>query len=141
LITPLHSTLTSTLMTPVTPSLVFSKVSIVYTSILIQQTLIRASTTLLVIRVPAHMTQVSSIAHTFLSRWFVPLVRTPSSLRSASRPVMVSLQTHLQKAPTLVSEDSSQTPTVTTEESRLQTSCDSFTTQSRGSSDPLFLWK
>jgi hypothetical protein len=43
------------------------------------------------------MMQVSSIAHTFLSKWFVPLERTPSSLRLALRPVMVLLLTHLLK--------------------------------------------
>ena len=94
-----------TLMTLVTPSLVFCKVSIASISILILQTslLLMAlqvtSTTLLVIRVLRLMTQVCSIAHTFLSRWFVPLVRTPSSLRSASRPATVWLLTHSLKEP------------------------------------------
>jgi len=112
-------------MTLVTPSLVFSKVSIVSTSILMLQTLLLISTTLLVIRVLAHTTQVSSTAHMFLSRWFVPSVRTPSSPRLASRPVTVLLLTHSQKELPQVSEDSASTQTVTTEESRSQTSCDS----------------
>ena len=124
LTTPLHSTLTSTLTTLVTPSLVFSKVSIVYTSILILQTLIPTSTTLLVTRDLAHTTQVSSTAHMYLSRWFAPSVRTPSSQRLASRLVTVSLRTHSQKEPIRVSEDFLQTRTVTTDVSRLQTSCD-----------------
>jgi len=148
LITPLHSTLTSTLMTLVTPSLVFSKVSIVYTSILILQTsmlttLVLTSTTLLDTRVPALMTQVSSIAHMFLSRWFVPSVRTPSNQKLASRPVMVLSPTHLQKEPSKVLEDSSSTATVTTEESRSQTSCDSFHNSSEHGvrKDPFLLSK
>ena len=61
--------------------------------------LLVTSTTLLVIRVLHLMMLVSSIAHMFLSKWFVPLVRTPSSLRLALRPVMVMLLTHSQKEP------------------------------------------
>ena len=70
-ITPLHSTLTLTLMTLVTPSLVFCKVSIVYTSILIlltslPQTEPQATSTMSsVIRVLPLMTLVCSIAHMF----------------------------------------------------------------------------
>ena len=135
----LNSTLT--LMTLVTPSLVFCKVSIVYTSILIPPTLLLLSTMLLVIRVLHLMTQVCSIAHMFLSRWFVPSVRTPSSPRLASRPVTVLLLTHSQKELPQVSEDSASTQTVTTEESRLLTSCDLFSHISRGPSGPLFLCK
>ena len=37
-------------------------------------------------------------AHTFLSRWFVPLVRTPSA-QDCSRPVTVLLPTHSAEAP------------------------------------------
>jgi len=129
-------------MTLVTPSLVFCKVSIVYTSILILQTLLLTSTTLLVIRVLPLMTQVSSTAHTFLSKWFVPLVRTPSSPRLASRPVTVLLLTHSQKEPPLVQVPSTVTLTVTTEESRSPTSCDSFHNSiQRVLRDPLFLSK
>jgi hypothetical protein len=41
-----------------------------------------------------HMTLVSSTAHTFLCKWYVLLARTPSSLKSALRPVTEWLQTH-----------------------------------------------
>ena len=77
------------LTTLVTPSLVFCKVSIVYTSILIPltslpQTELQVTSTMsLVIRVLPLMTLVCSIAHMFPSRWFVPLERTPSSPRLA----------------------------------------------------------
>jgi hypothetical protein len=118
-------------------------VSIVYTSILILQTPLPISTTLLVIRVLHLMTQVCSIAHTFLSRWFVPLVRTPSNPRLASRPVMVLLLTHLQKVEVKrlkVLVVSRPIATVTTEESVFKTSCDHGShIFSGGSSDPLFL--
>jgi len=123
-ITPLLSTLTSTLMTLVTPSLVFCKVSIVFISILILQTSLLTSTTLLVIRVLHLMTQVCSIAHMFLSKWFVPLVRTPSSQKLALRPVMVLLPTHSLKEPPSPLDAWQLTETVTTEESRFKTSCD-----------------
>jgi len=117
-------------MTLVTPSLVFSKVSIVYTSILIpptsplltQQTV--TSITLSVIREPTLMTLDSSTAHMYLSRWYVPLVRTPSSPRLASRPAMVSLLTHSQKEPTRVSALSRSTRTATIVALLLRTSCD-----------------
>src|SRR6056300_1603800 len=133
-------------MTPVTPSQVYLQVSIVYTSIHILQTSLVISTTLLVIRVLHLMTQVCSTAHTFLSRWFVPSVRTPSSLRLASRLVMVLLLTHLQKVLhlLLILVLSRLTQTVTTEESRFKTSCDislrAFTSQ-RVLRNPLFLSK
>ena len=68
-------------MTLVTPSLVFCKVSIVYTSILMLQTVLLTSTMLSVIRVLPLTTQVCSTAHMFPSRWFVPLERTPSNPR------------------------------------------------------------
>ena len=55
------------------------------------------SITSLVIRVLLLMTLVCSTAHTFLSKWFVPLERTPSSPRLASRPATVLLLTHSQK--------------------------------------------
>jgi len=121
-------------MTLVTPSLVFCKVSIVFISILIRQTLVLLvlvlSTTLLVIRVLHLMTQVCSIAHTFLCRWYVPLARTPSSLRSALRPVTVSLLTHLQTLVPLLAllpiTVFKSTRTATIEEFAFSTSCDSF---------------
>jgi len=117
------------------------KVSIVSTSILIRQTLLLTSTTLLVIRVLHLMTQVCSIAHTFLSRWFVPLVRTASSPRLALRPVTVSLLTHLQKAPMLVWVVSVLTATATTEELLLRTSCDLYSHELiRGSFGTLFFY-
>ena len=78
-ITPQHLTLTSTLTTLVTPSLVYLLVSTESTSIHILQTLLLHSTTLLVIRVLHLMTLDSSIAHMYLSRWYVPLARTPSA--------------------------------------------------------------
>ena len=111
-------------MTLATPSLVFSKVSTASTLTHIRQTYLATSTTLQVIRVLHLMTQVSSTAHTFLSRWSVPSVRTPSSPRLASRPATVLLLTHSQKAPTLAVALLPVTPTVTTEESRSPTSCD-----------------
>jgi len=113
-------------MTPVTPSLVFSKVSIVSTSILIRQTSLLTSTTLLVTKVLHLTTQVCSTALTFLSRWFVQLARTPSSQKSDSRLVTVSLQTHLQKAPTKVLVLLRATATVITVASPSRTSCDPF---------------
>jgi len=106
--------------------LVSSAYTLTHTLLTIRQ----ISTTLLVIRVPAHMMLVSSTAHMFLSKWFVPLVRTPSSLKLALRPDMVLLQTHSQRAlllPILVFWK--ETPTFTTEESRLQTLCDQLDTQ------------
>ena len=130
-------------MTPVTHSLVFSKVSIVYTSILILQTPELApltSITLLVIRVLHLMTQVCSIAHTFLSRWFVQLARTPSSQKLASRRATAWLLTPSHRAMHKVLAHSPLTLTATTEEFALRTSCDSYSQElSRGSSDPLFL--
>ena len=112
-------------MTLVTPSLVFYSVSSASTSILMLQTLLLTSTTLLVIRVLPPMTQVSSTAPTFPSRWSVPLERTPSSPRLALRLVTVLLLTPSLKAQTLVSAHLLLTQTVTTEESKFRTSCDS----------------
>ena len=82
------------------------------------------STTLLVIRVLHLMTQVCSTAHTFPSRWFVPLERTPSSPRLALRPATAWSLTHSLKAPTSAQAHSLLTLTVTTEELLLRTSCD-----------------
>ena len=78
LITPLPLTPTLTLTTLATPLLVLSTVSIASTSIPSLPTTLHSSTTLLVIRVPHLMTLVCSTAPTYLSRWSVPLVRTPS---------------------------------------------------------------
>jgi len=111
-------------MTPVTPSLVFSKVSIASTSIHIRQTSLLTSTTLLVTRVLPLTTQVCSIAHTFLFRWFVPLARTASSQKLDSRPATVSLQTHLRKVQTKVLVLLRATPTATTVALPSRTSCD-----------------
>ena len=112
--------------TQVTPSLVFCKVSIVYTSILILQTLLLTSTTLLVTRVLPLMTQVCSTVLTFPSRWFVPLERTPSSPRLASRLVMVLFPTHSQKEPLRDSDASASTATATTSALLSRTSCDPY---------------
>ena len=57
------------------------------------------STTLLVTRVLPLTTQVCSTALTFLSRWFVPLVRTPSNQKLDSRLVTAWSQIHSQKEP------------------------------------------
>jgi hypothetical protein len=131
------------LMTPVAPSQVLCKASIAYTSILIQvditpvQTVV--STTLLVIRVHLLMTQVSSTAHMYPFRWYVQLVRTPSNQKLASRPVMVWLPTHSQKVWIKVSEDCKSMQTVTTEEFKSRTSCDSgLHISSEGLSRPSF---
>jgi len=133
------------LMTLVTPSLVFCKVSIAYTSILILQTSplltlrVVTSTTLLVIRVLHLMTLVCSIAHTFLFRWFVQLARTPSNQKSDSRPATAWSRTHLQKEPPLAQVASESTATATTEELQSRTSCDSYSQPSRPPSGGLFL--
>ena len=70
------------------------KVSIVSTSILILQTSLLTSTTLLVTKVLHLTTQVCSIAHTYLSRWFVLLANTfriklglQDSLRYHCKPI------------------------------------------------------
>ena len=113
-------------MTLVTPSLVFSKVSTESTSTHIQQTLLLTSSTLSVTRVHLLMMLVSSTAHMYLSRWYVPLVSKPSNQKSDSRLVMESLRIHLQRVlPLLRLETTSQpTQTFTTEELRLQILCD-----------------
>ena len=70
--------------------LVFLMVGIVYTLILILQTLVlQVSSTLQVTRAH-HLTMlVCSIAHTFLCKWFVRLTRLLSNLRLDSRLVTV----------------------------------------------------
>ena len=112
------------LMIPAIPLLAFFKASIRFILTHIRQTYPTATTMLLVIRVPRLMTLDSSIAHMFLSKWYVPLVRTPSSQKSALRPDTVLLRTHSHKAPLLVLVLSLLTPTVTTEEYVLRTLCD-----------------
>ena len=112
-------------MTLVIPSLVSSKVSIAYTSILIRQTVLLTSTTLLVIRVLPLMMQVYSTAHTFLFRWFVQLERTPSSPKSDLRlatawSLIPSLKVQLSELVLL-----QLTRTATTVALQLRTSCDS----------------
>jgi len=109
---------------------VFCKVSIVYTSILIlltsplQTEQVATSITLLVIRVLLLMTLASSTAHMYLSKWFVPLVRTPSSQKLDSRLATASSRTHLLKEPLKAKALLLLTQTVTTEELLLRTSCD-----------------
>src|SRR6056300_815388 len=125
-----------------------SMASIVFISILIQLTWLLTTvvwhkeptnTTLLVIRVLQLMTLDSSIVLMFPSKWFVPLERTPSSPRLASRPVMVLLPTHSLKEPTRVSVVFVSTATATTEELLSRTSCDPFHTGFSGvRKDPFF---
>ena len=57
--------------------------------------LLQVSTMLLDIKVLHLMMLVSSTAHMFHYKWFVQLVRTASSPKLVSRPVMVWLLTHL----------------------------------------------
>jgi len=90
------------------------------------------STTLLVIRVLHLMTQVSSTAHMYLSRWYVQLVRTPSSQKSDLRPATAWSLIHSLKAQIKVLVDSRPTPTATTEEYVLTTSCDPFGSHETG---------
>ena len=129
-------------MTPVTPSLVFSKVSIVSTSILIRQTSLLTNTTLLVTKVLHLTTQVCSTAHTFPFRWFVPLARTASNQKLDSRPATVSSQTHLHRVLLRDLVLLRATATATTVALPSRTLCDPFSQgYTRGSSDPLFLSK
>jgi hypothetical protein len=128
-------------MTLVTPSLVLSTVSTRYTSIHIRLTYLLSSTMSSAIRVKILMMLVSSTAHMFLSKWFVPLVRTPSSLRLASRPVMEWLQTHSLRVLAKVQALSVLTLTVTTEEYKLPTSCESLSDSFRPPQGGLFLSK
>jgi len=81
-------------MTLVTLSLVFLMVAYVFISIHTQSVVTISP---LVIRAPQHSTLVSSIAHTFLFRWFVQLTRTASNQRLASRHVTEWSQTHSLK--------------------------------------------
>ena len=113
-------------MTPVTPLLVYLLVSIAFTSTHMLLTLLLASTMSSVIKVLHLMTQVCSIAHTFLSRWFVPSVRTPSK-KSDSRLATASLRTHLPKEPTRLKQVVLRVmPTPTIRELSSITSCDLF---------------
>jgi hypothetical protein len=121
-----------TMTTLVTPSLVFCKVSIVYTSILILLTCVTPSTSLLVIRVLPLMTLVCSTAHTFLFRWFVPLVRIHSNPRSDSRLATAWSPIHSLKVSPKAKALSVRTPTVTTDVFVLRTSCDPLDTFVQG---------
>ena len=112
-------------MTLVIHLLVSYKVSIEYTSIHIQQTLLLLSTTLFDTKVLHLMTQVYSTAHTFHYRWFVQLEKTPSNQKSDLRLVMVLFPTHLLKEQLQVLVVSLLIATDTTEELELTTSCNS----------------
>jgi len=98
----------------------------VSTSILILQTSLLTSTTLLVTKVLHLTTQVCSIAHTFLSRWFVQLARTPSSQKLASRRATAWLLTPSHRARHKVLAHSLLTLTATIVAFALRTSCDSY---------------
>jgi len=100
--------------------------SVVSRSILIHTSLLTspANSLLLVTKVLTLMMLVCSTAHTFLFRWFVLLVRTPSSPRLASRPDMVWLLTHLQMVLIRIWVPSRLVLTDTTEELLLRTSCE-----------------
>ena len=104
------------------------------------------SSSSLVIRVLPLMMLVCSIAHTFLSRWFVQLVLTPSSPKSDLRHATAWFLIHSLKArlpfpiPILLLVVTS-TPTSTTDVFVLLTSCD--ITSHRSTQTPLrglFLW-
>ena len=102
------------------------------------------STTQLVTKVPAPMMLVSSTALMFHYRWSEQWVRTPSSPRLASRPDMVWLLTHSQKVQQEDLADLPLTPTATTEELQLRTSCEPLCwshTEERVLRDSLFLSK
>jgi hypothetical protein len=108
----------------------------------IRQTLLLISSTLLVIRVLHLMMPDCSIALMFLSKWFVPLVRTPSNPKSDLRRATASSLILLLKEQLPAVAHSQPTLTPTTGESKLQISCKSHIrlTISGGSSDPLFLY-
>jgi hypothetical protein len=72
------------------------------------------------------MTQDSSTAHMFLSKWFVPLVRTTSSQKLDLRPVTEWLQTHSLKALLRVLVVLLLTQTATIVELQSKISCESF---------------
>ena len=95
----------------------------------IRQTLLLTSTTLLDIRVLHLMMQDSSIVLMFPSRWFAPLGRTPSNLKSALRPVMVLLLTPSQKEPLQAQVVSVSTATATIVALLLRTLCDPLVTR------------
>ena len=131
-------------MTPVAPSQVHCKVSIAYTSILIQvvttpvQTVV--NTTLLVIRVHHLMTQVSSTAHMYLFRWYVQLVRTPSNQKLRLQdPLWSGCQPIRRRSGSGSWKTATSMQTVTTEEFKSRTSCDSgLHFHQRVFRDPLF---
>lgn len=119
---------------------VFLMVASVFTLILIQLTSVQvASSMLWVIRVLAHMTQVCSIAHMFLFRWFVQLILTASSQRLASRPVMVWSPIHSFNWTELATSTLTRTTTIVA--LRLLTLCNLNNRRvvlERGTSVPLF---
>ena len=117
-------------MTPVTPS-VPSTVSSVSTSTHIRANLTSGNAAngnqyyVVVIRVLHLMTLVCSIVLMFLSRWFVPSVRTPSKLKLGFQDSLWSCcPTPSQKVLTKDWVVSVSTPTVTTDVLQLRTSCD-----------------
>ena len=107
----------------VTHLLVFFKVSTEYTLTHILQPVLLSSTMLLDTKVHHHTTQDYSTAHMFHYRWFVQLVRTPSSQKLDLRPDMVWLQTHSLKELIEVLVESRQIVTDTIRELQLQTLC------------------
>ena len=72
---------------------------------------------------------ISSIVLMFPSRWFAPLGRTPSNLKSALRPVMVLLLTPSQKEPLQAQVVSVSTATATIVALLLRTLCDPLVTR------------
>merc|ERR1739848_407114 len=115
--------LTLMLMTQAIHLLVYFKVSIEYTSILMLLTYLLISTTLWVTRVLHLMTLDCSTAHTFLYRWFVQLVRIHSNQKLDSRLATASSRTHSHKVQIRDLEHLHVTRTVTTEELKLLTLC------------------
>ena len=89
-------------------------------------------------------TQVYSTALMFPSKWFAPLVRTPSNPRLDSRLATASSRTpSLRVLPRAWEPSSPATPTATIVASRLPTSCDSCPTGRSLQGDPsgsLFLF-
>merc|ERR1739848_606865 len=115
--------LTLMLMTQAIHLLVYFKVSIEYTSILMLLTYLLISTTLWDTKVLHLMMLDCSTAHTFLYRWFVQLVRIHSNQKLDLRQDMVLLRTHFHKVQHKDLEHLHVTRTVTTEELRLLTLC------------------
>ena len=87
------------------------------------------STTLLVTRAHRLMTLACSIARTFRYRWFVPLVRVPSSRRLALRLVMVCRSTRSLRYLLRLTVLALVTRTYTTDEFRSTTLCKKYSTK------------